>query len=65
MGTDAIKICRIDLAIGYGMTILFGMAMVIIMIMMLKMDFPVRTTFPMTWRAELSISRSNVDSNAI
>jgi Mn2+/Fe2+ NRAMP family transporter len=30
MGTDAIKICRIDLAIGYSMTILFGVAMVII-----------------------------------
>jgi Mn2+/Fe2+ NRAMP family transporter len=29
-GTDAIKICRIDLAIGYSMTILFGVAMVII-----------------------------------
>jgi len=30
MGTDAIKICRIDLAVGYSMTILFGVAMVII-----------------------------------
>lgn len=29
-GTDAIKLCRIDLAVGYGMTILFGIAMVII-----------------------------------
>ena len=30
MGTDAIKVCRIDLAIGYSMTVLFGLAMVII-----------------------------------
>lgn len=29
-GTEAIKMCRIDLAIGYSMTILFGVAMVII-----------------------------------
>jgi len=29
-GTDAIKISRIDLAVGYSMTILFGLAMVII-----------------------------------
>jgi Mn2+/Fe2+ NRAMP family transporter len=29
-GTEAIKICRIDLATGYSMTILFGIAMVII-----------------------------------
>jgi Mn2+/Fe2+ NRAMP family transporter len=30
MGTEAINLCRIDLAIGYSMTILFGIAMVII-----------------------------------
>jgi len=30
MGTEAIKTCRIDLAVGYSMTILFGLAMVII-----------------------------------
>jgi Mn2+/Fe2+ NRAMP family transporter len=29
-GTEAIRICRIDLAAGYSMTILFGLAMVII-----------------------------------
>ncbi len=29
-GTEAIKLCRIDLAVGYAMTILFGIAMVII-----------------------------------
>ena len=29
-GPEAIKICRIDLAVGYSMTILFGLAMVII-----------------------------------
>jgi Mn2+/Fe2+ NRAMP family transporter len=29
-GTEAIKLCRIDLAVGYAMTILFGLAMVII-----------------------------------
>ncbi|MDP6524003.1 MAG: Nramp family divalent metal transporter [Kiritimatiellia bacterium] len=29
-GTEAINLCRIDLAIGYSMTILFGIAMVII-----------------------------------
>jgi Mn2+/Fe2+ NRAMP family transporter len=29
-GTEAIKICRIDLAISYAMTILFGLAMIII-----------------------------------
>lgn len=30
IGTEAIRICRIDLAVGYSMTILFGVAMVII-----------------------------------
>ena len=30
MGSEAIRICRIDLAVGYGVTILFGIAMVII-----------------------------------
>lgn len=30
MGTESIRICRIDLAVGYSMTILFGLAMVII-----------------------------------
>ncbi len=30
IGTEAIKLCRIDLAVGYVMTILFGIAMVII-----------------------------------
>lgn len=30
VGTEAIKYCRIDLAVGYGMTVLFGLAMVII-----------------------------------
>lgn len=29
-GRDGLRICRIDLAVGYGMTALFGMAMVII-----------------------------------
>ena len=29
-GRDAIRVCRIDLATGYGMTVLFGVAMVIV-----------------------------------